>query len=306
MMRDRTSIGITAAFLLLLIAILLPPINIPRATYDYLVVFDITQSMNVEDYELNGTPVSRLAFAREAVRRTLRELPCGSRVGWGVFAEYRTLVLLAPIEVCANYNDLLASLDRIDGRMRWANASQISKGVFWALRGARDVGGHPKVLFLTDGQEAPPVEGEGLPLFDDLKRGDITGWLIGVGGYTPRPIPRTDADGRPMGFWHSDEVVQREMPGRGAAASHEHLSEVREPYLRRLAREVGFEYLHLASAQSLHDAMLQPRFADRRKAPTDFAWLPAAAALTALFFTFAHVVPRRLSYTIRTDSKQPG
>ena len=301
---DRSSLAIAAAFLLLLTAILLPPINTPRATYDYLVVFDITQSMNVEDYELNGMPVSRLTFAREAVRRTLRELPCGSRVGWGVFAEYRTLVLLAPIEVCANYNDLLASLDRIDGRMRWANASEISKGVFWALRGARDVGGHPSVLFLTDGQEAPPVEGEGLPLFDDLKRGEISGWLIGVGGYTPLPIPRTDADGRPMGFWHSDEVVQRQPPAPGATTSHEQLSEVREPYLRRLAREVGLEYLHLAGMQSLREAMLQPRFADRRKAPTDFAWLPAVAALAALFLTFTRVVPRRLSYTIRTDSKK--
>jgi mxaL protein len=293
---------IAAAFLLLWVAILLPPINTSRATYDYLVVFDITQSMNVEDYELNGAPVSRLTFARAAVRRTLRDLPCGSRVGWGVFAEYRTLVLLAPIEVCENYNDLLASLDRIDGRMRWGNASEISKGVFWALRGARDVGGHPRVLFLTDGQEAPPVEGEGLPLFDDLKRGDIRGWLIGVGGYTPRPIPRTDADGRPIGFWHSDEVVQRQAPERDAAVSHEHLSEVREPYLRRLAREVGLEYVHLAGAQSIHDAMLQPRFADRRKAPTDFAWLAATAALAALLVTFAHVLPQRLSYTIRVKS----
>ena len=44
------------AFLLLLAAILLPPFNAPRTTYDYLVVFDITQSMNVEDYELDGAP----------------------------------------------------------------------------------------------------------------------------------------------------------------------------------------------------------------------------------------------------------
>jgi mxaL protein len=299
----------TLAFLLLLAAIFMPPINVPRATYDYLVVFDITQSMNVEDYELNGAPVSRLTFAREAVRRTLQDLPCGSRVGWGVFAEYRTLVLLAPIEVCDNYNDLLASLNRIDGRMRWANASQISKGLFWAMRGARDVGGHPRVLFLTDGQEAPPVEGEGLPMFDDLTRGDIGGWLIGVGGYAPRPIPRTDADGRPIGFWRADEVVQRDdttqaTPGHSPVASHEQLSEVREPYLRKLAREVDFEYLHLNSINSIHEAMLHPRFAAQRRAPTDFAWLAAVAALVTLIAGFVRALPRRLSYTIRADSSQ--
>ena len=273
-----------AALLFLVIAICLPPINTPQTTYDYLVVFDITQSMNVEDYETNGVPESRLTFARNAVRQTLRELPCGSRVGWGIFTEYRTLVLLAPIEVCENYNDLLASLDRIDGRMRWANASEVSKGVFWALRGAHDLGGRPHVLFLTDGQEAPPVEGEGLPLFDDIKRGEISGWLIGVGGYSPRPIPRTDSDGRPMGFWHADEVVQRDSSttGHNGAPSHEQLSEVREPYLRQLAHQVGFDYLHLNNPDSIRTAMLYPAFAQKRKAPTDLAWVAAAAALVAL------------------------
>jgi mxaL protein len=77
-------------------------------------------------------------------------------------------------------------------------------------------------------------------------------------------------------------VVQRETPSSKSAASHEHLSEVREPYLRKLAREVGFEYVHLQSFDSIRDAMLNPRFAGRRPAPTDFAWVAAAAALLAL------------------------
>jgi mxaL protein len=294
--------GIALTFLLA--AVFMPRFDTPRTTYDYLVVFDITQSMNVEDYELAGAPVSRLTFARESVRRTLRELPCGSRVGWGVFAEYRTLLLLAPIEVCGNYNDLLASLDRIDGRMRWGNASEISKGVFWAMRGARDVGGRPTVLFLTDGQEAPPVEGEGLALFDDLKRGDIHGWLIGVGGYTPRPIPKTDADGRPTGYWHADEVIQRHSPSGELLDSHEQLSEVREPYLRKLAQQVGFDYLHLEGAASIRRAFLDPRFAQRRRAPTDFAWVPGLLALLTLVFGFGRARPSLLSARIRAGFAQ--
>ena len=126
--------------------------------------------------------------------------------------------------------------------------------------------------------------GEGLPLFDDLTRGQVGGWLIGVGGYAPRPIPRTDADGRPMGFWHADEVVQRDTPAGGSAAtaSHEQLSEVREPYLRKLAHQVGFEYLHLGDVGSIRTAMLHPAFAERRPAPTDFSWVAAIAALIAL------------------------
>ncbi len=296
---NKDALVTAVAFVLLLAAIFMPPFKTQRATYDYLVVFDITQSMNVEDYELNGLPASRLTFAREAVRHTLRQLPCGSHIGWAAFAEYRTLLLLAPIEVCANYNDLLASLDRIDGRMRWGNASEIGKGLFWAMRGARDVGGRPKVLFLTDGQEAPPLDGEGVPMFDDLKRGDIGGWLVGVGGYTPRAIPRTDADGRPVGFWHADEVVQRQTSDANGAArvvSSEHLSEVREPYLRRLAQEVGFEYVHLRDFDSIRQAMLSPRFAERAPAPTDFAWLAATAALLVLVIRFWRL-PRQVRHS---------
>ncbi len=294
-----TSRAAGIALILLLAAAFMPPFDTSRTTFDELVVFDITQSMNVEDYEIDGAPVSRLTFARESVRRALRQLPCGSRVGWGVFAEYRTLLLLAPIEVCDNYNDLLASLDRIDGRMRWGNASEISKGVFWALRGARDVGGRPGVLFLTDGQEAPPVEGEGLPLFDDLKRGDIHGWLIGVGGYTPRPIPRTDAEGRPIGYWRADEVVQRRAPSGEPLETHEHLSEVREPYLRRLARQVGFDYLRLAGAPSIRKAILDPRLAQRRRVPTDFGWVAGVLALVTLVSGFARALPALVSARIR-------
>jgi mxaL protein len=299
--------AITTALLLLACALWLPKVNLPRKTYSYIVVFDITQSMNVEDYDLHDRPVSRLAFAKQAVRQALRELPCGSRVGWGAFAEYRTILLLAPVEVCANYNDLLASLDRIDGRMRWANASEIRKGVYWAMRAAREAGGKPDVLFLTDGQEAPPEVGPGLPLFDDLKRGELRGWLVGVGGYTPRRIPRTDDDGRMIGYWRGDEVIQlsdlvsqdgagsgsdgTHAPGTSAGASsapvsHEELSEVREPHLRALARDVGFDYIHLSSLETVNAAMQDARFARRRSAPAELAWIPELAALLMLAMRF--------------------
>jgi mxaL protein len=304
--------AISAALLLLLCGLLLPQVNLPRNTYSYVVVFDITQSMNVEDYDLNGLPVSRLAFAKEAVRRALRQLPCGSRIGWGAFAEYRTILLLAPVEVCANYNDLLASLDRIDGRMRWANASEVRKGVYWAMRAAKDSGGQPgmgppDVVFLTDGQEAPPEVGPGLPMFDDLKRGEPHGWLLGVGGYTPRRIPRTDDDGKVIGYWRGDEVIQLSdllsdggsgasgaagtpnTPGtsKGAApVSHEELSEVREPHLQALAREVGFDYAHLTSLESVGAAMQDARFARRQSAPADVGWIPTLAALLMLAVRF--------------------
>jgi mxaL protein len=285
---DRPSRALLLALGLLVLAVVMPPISLPRETNDAIVVFDITQSMNVEDQELDGEPVSRLAFARESARRALRDLPCGTRIGWGAFAEYRTLLLLAPIEVCAHYNDLLAALDQIDGRMRWGNASQVTKGVFWAVRAAKEIGSAPDVVFVTDGQEAPPLRSTDMPAFDDVTPGEVRGWLIGVGGHAPRPIPWTDEDGRRSGFWRAGDVVQLEPSTSPDAQtrSGEHLSSLREPHLRSLARYFGFEYARLAQPTSLVAVLRDPRFARRKNVPTALHALPVALALCLMLVSF--------------------
>jgi mxaL protein len=141
----------TVAFLLLIAAVAMPRVILPRDTFSYIVTFDITQSMDVEDVALNGAPVSRLVFARAAMRDAMGQLPCGSKVGWSVFTGQRTLLLLAPVEVCGNFDALLSSLDQIDWRMRWTNWSRIAEGgIYSATRVAQDVGQGAAVVFVTD------------------------------------------------------------------------------------------------------------------------------------------------------------
>lgn len=288
---DKDSQAITLALILLLAALVMPRLDLPRDAYDYLLVFDISQSMNVEDYELDGSPVTRLAFAHEAARRTIRDLPCGSRVGWAAFTGYRTIPLLAPVEVCANYNDLLASLAQIDGRMRWSNASEITKGVFWSVRSAQEIDlssdAHPDVVFISDGQEAPLLDPAYPPrLLDDLQEHSIRGWLIGAGADAPSPIPRIDEEGHRQGYWGADEVIQPTAFGNNTAPAIEHLSGVRESHLRALADQLGFEYARLTGPASLSEVLRDQRFARRRPAPTDLFWLPAALAVLLLVMRF--------------------
>lgn len=284
--------ALLTALVLLLAALALPPVELPRDTFDHLIVFDITQSMDVADQELDGAPASRLDYARAALRLALRELPCGSRVGLAIFTQYRTLALVAPIEVCANYNDLLASLASIDGRMRWGNASEISKGVFWSMRVARELGEQIDVIFLTDGHEAPPLGRTDLVPFDDARPGSVRGVLVGVGGLVPRPIPRSDADGKRVGVWRADQVVQR-VTGDGGAPSREHLSSLREAHLRTVARVAGFEYARLTDPGVLAPVLRTPALAHRRPVKTDLGWLPAALALALLAWRFAPALSRR-------------
>lgn len=284
---DKDSSAIALALLLLLVALVMPRIDLPRDTYDYILVFDISQSMNVEDYELDGAPVTRLAFAHESARRLLRDLPCGSRVGWAAFTGYRTIPLLAPVEVCAYYNDLLAALDQVDGRMRWSNASEITKGLYWAVLAARDTKPQPDIVFISDGQEAPPLDPAYPPrVLDDLQRDSIRGWLIGTGSLAPSPIPRVDEQGNRQGYWRADEVVQPSAFGDTNAPAIEHLSGLREPHLRALADQVGFSYARLSGPASLSDALRDQRFARRRPTPTDLYWLPASIAVILLAMRF--------------------
>lgn len=285
---DREAWPLLAAFALLCSALWLPSREVARDTFELVIAFDVTQSMNVADYELDGRFVSRLDFARRSARRALAELPCGSKVGWAAFAEYRTVMLIAPIEVCTNYHDLLASLDQIDWRLRWGHASEVAKGVFWALRGVKEYAGKPDLIFISDGHESPPQSGTGPQMFDDLSRGEVHGWIVGAGSDAPQPIPRTDAAGKPIGHWRADEVVQRIDPVSGtiAAGSREHLSQMHEPHLRAIAEKVGLGFARLDELGTLGRLMRDPRHARPGRAEVDLAWLPASLALALLVFAF--------------------
>ncbi len=292
--------AVGAALLLLAAALAFPRIDLPRNTFTYIVTFDITQSMYTEDVSAAGAPLSRLAFAKAAMRDALGALPCGSKVGWSIFTGQSTLLLVPPTEVCRSYDALLASLEGIDGSMRWTNWSRIAEGgVYSALRVARAVGRDVDVVFVTDGQEAPPLVVSNAPS-PEIALPGVTGWLIGVGGDQPAPIPKIDVNGNRIGYWSASEVIQvppapapaagessnASAPSVVAPESHEELSELRGQYLSALAARIGFGYRRLADAGSLAATLQDPRFAHRVRAPTDVRWIPALAALLLLAWRY--------------------
>ena len=127
------------------------------------------------------------------------------KLGWAVFTEHRTYLLLTPLEVCANRAELRATLAGIDGRMAWSGGSEVAKGLHSGLAIARELAGRPSLVFVTDGHEAPPLQAR--PVFDD-KRAEVAGVIVGVGELAPSPIPKLDPSGRPLGFWSADDVTQ--------------------------------------------------------------------------------------------------
>ena len=122
------------------------------------------------------------------------------------------------MEVCANRSELRGVLAHVDGRMAWSGNSEVAKGLNAAMRMASEVEGHPSLVFLTDGQESPPLSPSRQPRFDG-KPGEVPGVVVGVGGPVPLPIPKTDPAGRALGVWHADEVMQTDPFSRSRAGS---------------------------------------------------------------------------------------
>ncbi len=306
---DRTVL--LAAAVLLGASLLGPSVPMQRALFEHVVVLDITQSMNVRDMRIDGLPASRLDFAKHALRQTLVEMPCGSKLGWGIFTEYRSLLLLAPVEVCANLGELRATLARIDGRMAWTGNSEITKGLYAGIGIAKQLAAHPGLVFVSDGQEAPPLNPRNRPAFGG-KPGEVTGLVVGVGQLLPSPIPKLDPSGRALGFWRADEVMQHDprSQGRGGtgeamvgeavegiapagaagattAAGGEHLSALHEAHLRLLASDTGLAYHRLGELAPFIAALTAPALA--RPVPARFDLAPLLAGLALLLLVIRHL-----------------
>jgi len=287
-------------------AFLEPSLVLRRPTYDYIIALDVTQSMNTRDVVLDGVRMSRIHYAKRLLEGLLPRLPCGSRIGWAIFTEYRVFLFFRPVEVCANYDALEETLNRIDNNLAWAGGSQIARGLFAGLNVASAVPGRPDFVFITDGQESPPVNPAFRPEFDGTP-GAISGVILGVGGDMLSRIPMIGRDGRFLGYWAANQVPQTDAYSAGRATSEpndllynragqpirpvppsgtEQLSSLKGAYLRSLAQETGLQYRRLEGPETLYSALTQRAFARPARVRTEIGFAPAALALALLIWLY--------------------
>ncbi len=286
-----------------------PTWTLPRPRVEHVVAIDVTQSMDVVDVQYDRRPVSRLELAKRALRDALPALPCGSKIGLAVFTEYRAFLLFAPAEVCAHLDELRSAIAHVDGRMAWMGNSEIAKAVKGAQAMVAALPGQPSLVFVTDGHEAPPLAA-GLASAAE-QTAPAPGLIVGVGGLQPSPIPRTDPLGRPIGYWGPGDVLQTDARSlglgnaapvdraaddagalpTGATPGSEHLSSLREGYLRVLAADRGLQYVRLDDAATLARALTAPALA--RPVPTPVDLRPALGALAALLLLARHAAALR-------------
>lgn len=294
---------LVAALVAIVAALFAPRIVQTGNVREALLVIDVTGSMNVRDAQSQGAPATRLDAAKRGARDILAGLPCGSRLGLGIFTERRSFLLFEPAEVCENFAAIAGSIDDLDWRMAWEGDSYVARGVHSGL--AMAAGLKADLIFMTDGHEAPPLPGGALPAFEG-EPGEVAGLLVGIGGVDPSPIPKFDQDGRETGFYAEEDVPQenrmgpppedaasragwnpRNAPWGGEPATGtEHLSALREEHLRALAAQTGLGYIALGNESGLLAAVE----ADTRPRPVemrlDTAAIPAALALFCLALLF--------------------
>jgi mxaL protein len=303
---DAQLLALALSVAALALALTRPTLVLERDAFRHLLVFDITQSMNVEDVPWRGGHRSRLEHAKASAIDALARLPCGSAAGVGLFTGHRTLLLFAPVEVCEHYGDISMTIRSVDWRMAWAARSEVAKGLHSSLEAARTLGRGTTIAFLTDCHEAPPLHPDHQPRFDGVP-GEVGAVVAGFGGLEPVPIPKLDANGKAHGHWSVDDVQQIDsftlgrhtsVSGEGlsgidtadvqarVAAGREHVSSLREDYLRGLTARLGLRYGRVESAADLTAALQHPDLAIARAAPADLR--PALAALALALLLLGH------------------
>lgn len=296
--RDWRTHVLMGALVLTGITLTEPVAQVNQTLFNQLIVFDITQSMNVADvgepavarYDRHGVPIphTRLSLAKDSLIELLDDYPCGSTIGVSLFTGHRSFVLFTPVEVCAHYGELRHLIAAIDWRMAWEARSEVTKGVHSAMVAAKKTGENTTIVFLTDGHEAPPLNPEFKPTYRG-EAGDVQGLIVGVGGTVPAPIPKLDQYGRQMGFFSKDEVLQVDTYSLGRFTSvdesmtgvadssvsnriangTEHLSSLRNAHLQALAAKLSLGYTQAVDANSLAPALFHPSRGATAKRQTD-------------------------------------
>ncbi|WP_158555147.1 vWA domain-containing protein [Fulvimarina endophytica] len=304
---------VAAAFVFAALAAFGPRLARDRDVRTLFFVVDLTRSMTARDYGTTDAPRSRLDEAKRMVTEIVRRLPCGSKVGLGVFTERRSFPLIEPVETCRNFAPFTEAVSRLDWRMAWEGDSRIVRGLASAQTIAEDF--DSDLVFITDGQEAPPVPTAGRR---SAGNPDTTaGLILGAGGSALVPIPKYDDRGNPDGFYSLRDIASgalvsivppdaersgtehpRNNPvGNLASTSNEHLTSVKADYLREIGGEAGLGYAPLGDIAEIEEQIEGHTSAHRLASTVDLSPIFGALALLSLFSAYAWngLVPWRRS-----------
>ena len=297
-----------AAFILLLLALIKPEIQLKQAVHNYLLVADVSQSMNAEDVKLDNKAVSRLAYTQHLMKKVVETSPCGTYFSVGIFASDNVALLITPLEVCKNLDVISDSIEHLEWRMAWKGNSRLSFGVRAAANTFDSLNVPAQMLFFTDGDEAPRVN---VTIKQDLSGIQIgkNFVFVGVGGHTKVGVPRFNSANKRVGFWpisdnnnagavgvtYADPSIDEPDPSVAFAEYDRFLSQLEDDYLKSLAGEIKAKYIEGQNTPAFYDFVQQQKPAASFVTAYSIRWLYLLFAALAIISTFIPSILARVS-----------
>lgn len=289
------------ALICLAIAMVNPKIPLSLNVNNYMFVIDITQSMNVKDMHMNKRPISRLNYALQLISMSLKELPCGTKVSIALFANAEVVPLYVPIEICENFGVIQDTLKHLEWRMAWRGSSHLRLGLIDAGSVSLTLPEPTKIIFLTDGDEAAPLNA--ITKVDLQPMQGSSSWLLaGIGSQEPSPIPKFNSKDEIIGYWSQyatkiepSQIVNEDSVGKRddsiASDPHEYyLSALREDYLKEVVSDINANYVRADLQTKFLAAINKLPSAGNSPAHVETGWI---FALISAFFVIADYLPKR-------------
>ena len=297
---------LATALLFLLLAFIKPQIQLKQEVHNYLLLADVSQSMNAEDVKVNNQVVSRLAYTQYMMKQVVKTSPCGTYVSVGVFAGESVALLFMPLEVCSNFDIITDTIDHLEWRMAWKGNSRMTFGVKSAEGIFEYLNIPAQMLFFTDGDEAPKANGINKLDISNVRIGKNV-IFVGVGGHAPSPIKRFNANNKWVGYWGTDAAA--ESAGGGIMYNDASLDDPDPPvayaefdrflsnqdveHLKDMASEIKGQYIEAADKPEFYDFVQAQTPAAKFVTAYSVRWI---FLMIAALLVLATYIPDLLSY----------
>ena len=278
---DKNISFLCLSIVFLILGLINPKVNIERDIHNYIFVVDISQSMLTKDMSIEGQKVSRLDYSKKLLQGIMDQLPCKTNVSIGMFAGVSVAATYTPINICDNYSAVNSTIQHLDWRSVWSGNSRIREGLSNLARLIRSFPQSARVVFLTDGEEAPRLHTFNTRDLSQFQ-GETDWLMVGIGSEEGSAIPKYDSENQLIGFWSVDSfalqpgIAQISESNIGArndsiafSESDRYISKLNEKYLIEITSMIKGQYVKGDSVNSVVSKMnmIPPSWRDKSELP---------------------------------------
>ena len=137
------------ALLLCLLAMYNPTLQFKKSITSYMLLVDVSQSMNAEDLVVEDSPITRINYTKILLKQIIDKSDCGSFFSINIFVADNVANIIEPVEKCNNYDELMDTINKLEWRMAWKGNSRITFGIKSAAKMQDSLNFPSKILFFT-------------------------------------------------------------------------------------------------------------------------------------------------------------